>query len=147
MNMDSHACAQDVEAEVLDEIAEMRTKKRRTTQKLDLTNPAALNKEVVFALARRIHPDTVAAKIEEMMNMKRQTKAGEVPDVRAMEAGVKLYLSYTVGMPTQRQEIFSVLLDADNAGALRDRLRSSPAMRQTLAGLLQEVEGETPVEK
>ena len=78
-----------------------------------------------------------------LLEMKRQTKAGLIPDVRAMEAGIKLYLAYAVGLPVQRQELVTVAINADSMTGLRERLKSSPAMRDALAGLLAEVAEES----
>lgn len=150
--MNSHAPAQ-IEDEVADEVEVIRAAgKRSSAKKIDLSDPRQINKEVVLALARRVSPDVIAAKIESLMNMTRPTKYGPAADVRAMESGIKLYLAYVIGLPTQRQEVISVTLDADSMVGLRERLKASPAMRQTLAGLLEEVEGdaearEMPVEQ
>lgn len=141
--MASHAPAQnpDIEDATTAEVDAIRSGgKRSTTQKLDLSDPRVINKEVVVALARAISPDMIAAKIRELLDMTRTTKAGEVPDVRAMEAGIKLWLAYTAGLPTQRQEIVSVALDADSSLGMRERLAHSPALRQVLRGVLDDVE-------
>ena len=141
MNMESHAPAQDIEAEVMVGVEEIRAEgKRRTSQKLDLADPRQINREVVVALARKITPDVIADKIRSLLDMKRPTKHGEAADVRAMEAGIKLYLAYVIGLPTQRQEIVQVNLDADSATGLMERLRSSPALRESLKKLIGEAE-------
>lgn len=118
--------------------------KRSPSRKLDLSDPKTINKEVVVALARSISPDYVADKIKQLLEMTRTTKAGEVPDVRAMEAGIKLYLAYAVGLPTQRSEIVQVNVDADNALGLEERLRHSPALRSMFRKMLDNVEGSAP---
>lgn len=117
--------------------------KRPVSKKLDLSDPRTINKEVVVALARKVSPDLVADKIKQLLDMTRMTKAGEVPDVRAMEAGIKLYLAYAVGLPTQRSEIVQVNVDADNALGLEERLRHSPALRAMFRKMLDNVEGES----
>lgn len=107
--------------------------KRGVGKRLDLTNPQAINKEVVLAIARKISPERIANKINELLDMTRTLKDGsEIPDVRAREAGVKLALAYMVGLPTQRQEIISVSVDADSSAGLKDRLAASPALRAAL---------------
>jgi len=142
--MASHAPAQDIESTVAEEVQEIRAVGKRGfksgTPKLDLSDPRQISKEVVMAIARRIEPGVIAEKIEELMNMTRPTKHGPACDVRAMEAGIKLYLSYVVGLPVQRQEIISVALDADSAVGLSERMKNSPALRSSLRKLLDEVE-------
>lgn len=142
--MASHAPAQppDIADAVAIEVDAIRADgPRPTSRKLDLSDPRVINKEVVVALARAVSPDLVADKIRSLLDMTRTLKDGtEIPDVRAMEAGIKLWLAYTAGLPTQRQEIISVALDADNALGLRERLAHSPALRKVLQSMLNEVE-------
>jgi hypothetical protein len=146
--MRSHAPAQTIETEVMAGVEEIRAEgKRRTTQKLDLSDPRQINREVVVALSRRIHPDLIADKIKSLLDMTRPTKHGPAADVRAMEAGIKLYLAYVIGLPTQRQEIVQVNLDADSATGLCERLRNSPALRESLTKLIGEAEAESVSEK
>ncbi len=137
--MSSHAPAQidDLAAEG---VAELQAEKRSTTNKLDLSDPRQINKEVVVALARKVSPDLIADKIKELLSMTRVTKAGSIPDVRAMEAGIKLYLAYAVGLPTQRSEVVTVNVDADSAVGMEERLRHSPALRAMFRKMLDRVE-------
>jgi hypothetical protein len=141
--MASHAPAQidDLAAEG---VAELRAEKRSTSQKLDLSDPRQISKEVVVALARKVSPDLIADKINLLLSMTRQTKVGEVPDVRAMEAGIKLYLAYAVGLPTQRSEVLTVNVDADAEAGLAERLKSSPALRQVFRRMIDQIEGGNP---
>lgn len=142
--MTSHAPAQPIEIDdlVSKQVDAIRDEGKRTTsRKLDLSDPRTINKEVVVALSRAVAPELVADKIKQLLEMTRVTKAGEVPDVRAMEAGIKLYLAYAVGLPTQRSEIVSVNVDADNALGLEERLRHSPALRAMFRKMLDNVEG------
>ena len=142
--MTTHAPAQidDIAAEG---VAKLRSEgKRSGTTKLDLSDPRQINKEVVIALAREVAPDLVAQKIRQLLDMTRMTKAGEVPDVRAMESGIKLYLAYAVGLPTQRSEVISVNVDADSAVGMEERLRNSPALRDLFRKMLDRVDESPP---
>lgn len=105
-----------------------------------LTNPGDINKQVCAVLAQVVPPEVIAKTIDDMLAATRITKAGREPDFRAREAGAKLWLAYAVGMPIQRQEVVSVNLDADSAVGLRERLKSSPALRNALRGMLSEIE-------
>ena len=142
--MAPYAPAHPLEEAVADEVEVIRSSgPRGVGKRLDLSDPRTINKEVVVALSRRISPEAIADKIGELLEMKRQTKAGLIPDARAMEAGIKLYLAYAVGLPVQRQELVTVAINADSMTGLRERLKSSPAMRDALAGLLAEVAEES----
>lgn len=141
--MTAHAPAQnpdDIETLAAEGVAELRESKRGRGEKLSLQDPREINREIVFALARKVPADKIADKIDELIEMKRETKVGRVTDVRAMEAGIKLYLAYVVGMPTQRQEIVSVSLDADSSIGLAERLQNSPALLKSLKEIIAKVE-------
>lgn len=145
--MESQAPAQTIDDLAEAGVAEIRAAgKRSTTQKLDLSDPRVITKEVVTALARKVSPDAIAGKIDELINARRETKSGVIPDVRAMEAGIKLYLAYVVGLPVQRTEAVNVNLDAASAAGLEDRLRKSPALRATFRRILDATEDGSAVE-
>lgn len=148
-DMAAHAPAQTDEIETLAAkgVAELRESKRGRGEKLSLQDPREINREIVFALARKVPASRIADKIDELIEMKRQTKDGVVTDVRAMEAGIKLYLAYVVGMPTQRQEIVSVSLDADSSIGLAERLANSPALLKSLKEVITKVEATEIVPK
>jgi hypothetical protein len=148
-DMAAHAPAQTDEIETLaaEGVAELRESKRGRGEKLSLQDPREINREIVFALARKVPASRIADKIDELIEMKRQTKDGVVTDVRAMEAGIKLYLAYVVGMPTQRQEIVSVSLDADSSIGLAQRLANSPALLKSLKEVITKVEATEIVPK
>jgi hypothetical protein len=141
-----HAPAQTIDDQAEAGVIEIRAAgKRGPTQKLDLSDPRVITKEVVVALARKVHPDAIADRIHELINAKRETKSGgSIPDVRAMEAGIKLYLAYVVGLPVQRTEAVNVNLDAASAAGLEDRLRKSPALRATFRRILDATEDGAP---
>lgn len=139
--MEPHARPQTVDDMAAHGVAKLRAEGLRSgPTKLDLSDPKTINKEVVVALAREVSPALVAQKIKQLLEMTRTTKAGEVPDVRAMEAGIKLYLAYAVGLPTQRSEILTVQVDADSAVGMEERLRHSPALRAMFRKMLERVD-------
>lgn len=83
---DALAMADDLETDLID----------------DARAKGGLSVTAVRLIAERIPPEKIAAKIEQMLEAK---LVNNQPDWRAVEIGLKLYLSYTVGLPVQRQEI------------------------------------------
>lgn len=115
--------------------------------KVSLADSSTISKEIVAALAYVIPPETVAQTIASLMTASRTLKNGTVlPDTRAQDSGVKLYLAYMVGLPVQKTESVNITLDADSAVGMEDRLRKSPALRQALKGILEKVENAEAVE-
>lgn len=116
--------------------------------------PALLGPKAIERLAREVPIEKVIATIKDMMeaNMTAGNAAAKLvaagmeppPDWRAREAALKLWLSYVVGMPIQRQHIVhdkprrsNPEEDFENspaaqAAALR-YLRSTPEGREMLA--------------
>jgi uncharacterized protein (DUF4415 family) len=104
-----------------------------------IPNPSA---ELAEILNRKIPSEMVADALFRALTATQTTRSGTVEAAtREQLQAASLILQYKVGRPVERQEIVSVNLDADSMTGLRERLRSSPAMRETLAGLLAEVEG------
>ena len=137
----------DIEEQVMEGVQEIREAgPRRPSQKLDLSDPRQINKEVVVALARKIGPDLIADKIASLLDATRLTKYGPAPDTRSMEAGIKLYLAYVIGLPTQRQEVITVNLDADSAVGLEQRLLASPALCDSLQRMIDKARQAVEVE-
>lgn len=88
--------------------------------------PALLGK-----LAELVPPAVIAAKIHEMLDAELKNARGEFyPDWRAREAGIKLYLSYQLGMPVQRQIVVNE--QRENKEQTLERLLASPASRRAL---------------
>ena len=68
-----------------------------------------LSTRVMERLLVEIPEAKIVSGIKDMLNASYVTKSGkEHPDYRAREAGVRLYLAYTVGLPLQRQVVSSV---------------------------------------
>ena len=129
------------EKEVIDTV-ELRTK-RGAVKRLSGDRLKLLSADVMAAVANKFDGDKLAGLLDELCSAQVVTNGGrQVPDNRTRLAAVTLVLAYLVGRPVERQEIVSVNLDADSMTGLRERLRSSPAMRETLAGLLAEVEAD-----
>lgn len=61
------------------------------------------------------------------------------PDHKTRVQAAIALVHFRVGRPVERSEVISYKADLPMT---LERLKASPAMRQTLAGLLQEVEGE-----
>ena len=97
------------------------------TRKHSITNPGDINKQMADVLIKRIPMEEAADAIQSMIRAKRKTRYGEEVDQRAKEAGLKLYYSYVVGLPVQRQEIKtsgSAMTDGD----VMMRILESPAL-------------------
>lgn len=107
----------------------------------DLSNPGDINRKVAEVLALKVPADRIAEIINGLLNAKRQTKHGEVADTRAMEAGAKLWLSYVVGLPIQRQQI--EMRQTNNDSEVLLRALQSPATRKALRHALDAAEEES----
>jgi hypothetical protein len=126
-------------------------KKERTKNDRDLAMgaPGNVTREVIRAITDRVPPQKIGETIQRMLEAKRYHKDGtELDDTRTMEAGLKLYLAYVVGMPVQRSESISVNVDASTLADMEERLSKSPAMRQAFRRVLEsaEAKGEGAVE-
>lgn len=123
--------------EVQDAVTKFREDKNKGLVKL--SDPTSLGREIMAAIAAKIPPSKIADTIHKLLDSSRTLKNGTVlADTRAMEAGVKLYLAYMVGVPVQRQEVINVNVDADASAGLLERLKASPAFRDQLGKLLAE---------
>lgn len=101
-----------------------------------LENPAHITPALLAHLTKRFSPEFIGDKINELLEATHLTKGGqEIADNRAREAGVKLLMSYMVGLPVQRQEI--VQFNFDSLDTLRERAKTSPALRAALARVLE----------
>lgn len=88
-------------------------------------------------LAELVPPELIAEKISEMLDAEMKNARGEFyPDWRAREAGIKLYLSYQLGMPVQRQIVVNET--RESTGQTLERLLASPASRRALQSVLDE---------
>lgn len=90
-------------------------------------------------LADLVTPEQIAAKIQGMLGATMVVRTGaesteERPDWRTIEAAVKLWLSYQLGMPVQRQVV--VQQAPETGEATMSRLMSSPAAVKVLETML-----------
>ena len=96
---------------------------------------AALDKDAPMTRVARVLADGLAATTT--------TRAGTVePDWKTRMQAASLIVAQRIGLPIQRTESVQVSLDVDSAVGLEDRLRHSPALRKTLAGLLARIDDE-----
>ena len=101
-----------------------------------MKNPTHVTPALIKHLADRFTPEMIGDKIEELLNATHVTRLGQrIADNRAQEAGVKLLLSYMIGLPVQRQEIIS--LNFDSLEELQRRAQQSPALRAALARVVE----------
>lgn len=92
-----------------------------------------VSQRTINLLAERIPPERVVDQLDKLLTATRTGKNGVVtPDVRAIEAGLKLWLAYGIGLPVQRTEAININLDADAAMGIEERLAKSPALREQL---------------
>lgn len=91
-----------------------------------------LSQRTIAELINRVPLSEVVGQLQGMLSAK--TPQGN-PDWRARESGVKLWLSYVIGLPVQRQEI--VTHKVSSIGDSKQLLRSPAtldAIRRQLAG-------------
>ena len=100
-----------------------------------------VSQRTINLLAERIPPERVVEQLDKLLTAKRVGRNGvETPDVRAIEAGLKLWLAYGIGLPVQRTEAININLDADAALGIEERLAKSPALREQLRRSLEAAE-------
>jgi len=103
-----------------------------------LTKASDINQRVATVLAEKLPIEELVDVIRSMIRATRPTKYGDVPDMRAQEAGVKLAMSYLVGLPTQRIETKAEQV-ASNDGDIFMRVLSSPALLASMETLFDQV--------
>jgi hypothetical protein len=96
--------------------------------------------EMLTRLAAKVSPEDIAELIRTMITAEHETKSGALyPDWRAREAGAKLWMSYMIGMPVQRQIVVNET--RESTGQTLERLLASPASRRALQSVLDEEQG------
>jgi hypothetical protein len=99
--------------------------------------------QVIERLAERFTPDEICRRIEDLLDATHLSGGGkQIPDNRAREGGLKLLLSYLVGLPVQRQEIVTV--NFDSLESLKERAKASPSLRASLAKV--QAQAQAPVD-
>ncbi|MEZ0300001.1 MAG: hypothetical protein ACAI35_26400 [Candidatus Methylacidiphilales bacterium] len=105
-----------------------RLPRRRARRKITTPGPGSISPAVMAHLSKRFPPDYIAGKIGELLEATHIVTGGrEVPDNRARESGLKLLMTYLIGLPVQRKEI--VQLTVDSLEDLQRRAQQSPALR------------------
>lgn len=108
-------------------------------QPLQIKQAAHITSRLLEQLAEKFPPETVVSYIQKLLTATHVTAGGKViDDNRAIEAGVKLLLSYQVGLPIQRQEIVTMTVDGDKA--IEEKLSRSPAMRKALKARIEQMD-------
>lgn len=100
-------------------------------------NIATLTPKIMAAIAERVMPERIGDAILELLDA---NMANDKPDWRAREAGIKLYLSYMVGMPTQRIE---ETVTRVNVSLDPEKMLSNPATLEAIARKLRGTEAGT----
>lgn len=115
----------------------MPTADTATTELRTIAKGSDIGPALLARLAEMVPVELVAQKILQLLHAEIVNARGEsYPDNRAIEAGVKLYMSYQVGMPVQRQVI--VTEARETTGQTLERLLASPASRRALQSVLDE---------
>ena len=128
-------------AEIENKKAELYRERRLAGKTLADVSPSQISQAFIVAVSECVTPERVAESVKELLGATRATKSGAVfPDYRAIEAGIKLYLAYTIGLPVQRQEVVTVNVDADSEAGMMDRLAKSPALRASFRKILDAAE-------
>ena len=98
--------------------------------------------KLIEAIATKFPVESIVKLLSELIDAKIITKGGhEIADNRTRLAAATLMLNYLVGRPVERQEIVNVNLDADASLGIDERLRTSPALRQSLKRAIEKAEG------
>jgi hypothetical protein len=108
---------------------------RKTQTELKNLRAGDIGTGLILQLAKEVPPEQIAVAIKEMLGATTNQRTGahdyeEVPDWRAREAAVKLYLSYMLGMPVQRTEVKTQVIESEEQTLAR--LLGSPAVREAL---------------
>lgn len=104
-------------------------------QTTKMRTPGNVTPALINHLAEKFSPEFIAGKIEELLNATHLTKGGQaISDNRAREAGLKLLMSYLIGLPVQRQEILQ--LNFDSLEELQKRAQQSPTIQAAVARVL-----------
>ena len=110
--------------------------------KIDGSSPVAPS--AIREMMQLIPPSRIAERIDFLLNATRETGRGkhlrEIPDTRAIEVGVKLYLSYVEGLPVQRIEQINTTVESENQ--LVERMRYSPATLRHMEALIEQIKAE-----
>lgn len=118
---------------------------RRAPSIEEIRSVSNISQHLLERLVAEIPAKRILEGIKEMLSATFITKSGKShPDYRAREAGLKLYMSYAIGLPVQRQIIANVTHpsskpDEDPWSSVRD----SPAARRALRAKLEEFEKAT----
>jgi hypothetical protein len=97
------------------------------------------SRELSAALDRDAPMDRVARVLADGLAATTTTRSGTVePCWRTRMQAASLIIAQRIGMPIQRTESVQINLDADSSVGLKERLRHSPALRKSLAGMLAE---------
>ena len=119
-----------VEAEKVE--ASKLSKTQRQKRRHELSDPSAISSRLSSLLAERFPPEVIANKLNEMLKAVTVLKDGrEKPDLRSREAGLKLLLNYSIGLPIQRTETVTVNVDT-SMEALQEQVNMSPALKARL---------------
>ncbi len=106
--------------------------------------PLKPSERLAQILASQCPDEQVGEVLRDCLTATAVTRSGAVePDTRTRLEAAKLVLAYRHGLPVRREESISVSIDAESTLRLAERLRASPALRQSLRAALSDAESGT----
>jgi len=104
-----------------------------------------MSADTLSAIANKFGGETMADMLYELCGAECVTNGGKkIPDNRTRLAALTLAMAYLVGRPVERSEVVTVNLDADATAGLAERLKNSPALRETFRRILDAAEEGAP---
>lgn len=97
---------------------------------LDIAREKGVSPRLVMRIAEKIPFDDIITGIKEMLGA---LLSNDKPDWRAREIGIKLWLSYVIGLPVQRQH---VIQERITTAPTVDTLLQNPATLDALERML-----------
>lgn len=101
--------------------------------------PGDLSPRAVSIILEQIPLDQIRDTLQDMLKAERPLKGGgTIPDWRAREAAMKLYLAYKEGLPIQRQQI--VTTQVESGPNMLELARTNQYVRDALRNQLDELD-------
>jgi hypothetical protein len=113
---------------------------------LNSANLRSVTQDVAVAIAGAFGGDTLVKLFEDLTKATCVTNGGKViPDNRTRLSAAIYVANQILGTPVQRSENVTVNLEADSAIGLVERLKNSPAMRESLRRALEAADEGAPI--
>ena len=110
-------------------------------KKFNTKSTQASSQAIATALEKMIAPERLAEVLSDALCATAVSRNGSVEvDTRSRLQAATLILAYQVGRPIERTESVNVNIDSNTTIDLKERLKRSPALRESLAKLLADAE-------